>query len=200
LIVPDNPYAGPASEVSGAKIRPEPKDRAAMTYSNGLLDLALDQAGVYWRNPIIALVLCALICWASYDGSLDRAGGFHVDTFLSTLATFLALIVGSAALIPFLLAAFAIWRGSSEAVVGPFQIELSEDGVTRETSTQKLLIKWRGVHAVRMGRWYMRIYITPSMYLLIPRRAFILEHEAEDFFRTAKHYLELATPSKQARK
>ena len=95
--------------------------------------------------------------------------------------------------------ALAMRRGSSESVFGPFRLALSEEGVTRETSNERLLIKWRGIYRVRRSTWCFRIYQTPNSYILLPRRAFTLEQDGENFFLTASRYYDEAKSAPRKR-
>jgi hypothetical protein len=99
----------------------------------------------------------------------------------------------------FLTTGLAMRRGSSEVVFGPFRLALSDEGVTRETSTERLLIKWRGIYGIRKNAWCFRIYQTPNSYILLPRRAFTLEQDGENFFLTAKRYYDEAKSTSRKR-
>ena len=192
----DNPYASPGSEVNGVKVQPTPHDKIEVTYSSTYFDMAWDRIGLYWRNPVfIALFVILAIALPLHD-SFDDMGKFHAGYFFSALGMMVLLLFGVGTVLNLILIAFSATRGSAEAVFGPFRVELSDEGVTRETGTERLLIKWRGLRAVRMNAWYIRIYQTPSSYILLPRRAFVLEHDAENLYRTAKHYLEMTKPAK----
>ena len=47
-----DPYAPPAS-AGGAPFSPDAAGKIEVTYTDGLLDIAFDQIGLYWRDPII---------------------------------------------------------------------------------------------------------------------------------------------------
>jgi hypothetical protein len=189
MVAQNGPYAPPASEVSGARVKPEPMEKFELTYAKSLLDIGLDRLSLYWRNPVAATIFGLMLCWVSYNYALDDHGEFHPTTFAIFLIVYTAILGGAGVFMTLLMCGYTIWRGSAEAIKGPFRIELSEEGVTRETSTERLLIKWRGVYAIRMSSWYIRIYQTPNSYFFIPRRSLVLEQDAENFYLTAKQYL-----------
>lgn len=188
----NDPYAPPASEVSGAPAKAAALERIEVTYSHTYLDIVWDRAGIYWRNPVLAIIFGLWVSYLSYTIALDEVGNFHLNVFLFSLAEFGGGLIGVGAIFTLLLTAFSAMRGSAESVFGPYRLELASEGMTRETSTEKLLIKWHGIRAVKLSPWYIRIYQTPSTYYFLPRRAFTLEQDVENFYLTAKRYLDQA--------
>lgn len=69
--------------------------------------------------------------------------------------------------------------------LGSQTVTLSEDGIKESTPLNKGFYKWQGIRNIKSNNLYIFIFITDSMGIIIPKRAFPSVVEADNFLYTA---------------
>lgn len=75
-------------------------------------------------------------------------------------------------------------------LLGEHIIELSEDGIKESTDVNESFSKWDGVHSVKRDKSHFYIFLNSMAGHIIPRRSFVSEDEAEQFYKKAVEWLD----------
>ena len=166
-----------------------------ITYKNSYWQILSNSISANWRNRVILainLFNLLLVFWVSYSNSIDeKSGDFQLISFVFNILVFLFLIWVIMVTISLLMTAQIVLSRGSAGALGPHHIELLAEGLIEETSVNRTVVKWSGVHRIVANATFIRIYSSPTNLYLIPRSAFSSKQQCEDFLEMARQFYKL---------
>lgn len=80
-------------------------------------------------------------------------------------------------------------EGQNKGVIGNHIIAIDAEGFTETSDVGESRTTWDGVERIDQSDEYVLLYTSPVMAHIIPKRAFVGDHEATRFYEQAQSYL-----------
>jgi hypothetical protein len=115
------------------------------------------------------------------QGGVPKSGAQWVALIL----TVVIFVIGGA-LLALAFAILGMWINSRKGArgLGAHTFTLRDEGLLESTSTNETLIKWGGAYALIKRRKYIYVQMSPSLFLVLPRRCFKDEDEYRAFWNS----------------
>jgi len=155
-----------------------------ITYTNSLFELAYWKTHAILRNPVIVTIHLALFFFLG--GLLLHDTGRDHSVFLRVFVIGLMLTVVAGMMVVFLflvniaLTLYDIGRGGKEGHLGPRNVTLTEEKLIEETSANRSEWNLKNVSSITQNRKFIFVFVTPVMFLVIPKRN--LPENAKNFY------------------
>ena len=157
-----------------------------ITYTNSFLDLAFGKTRATIRHPVVIISNLAILAVLGLCLLHDTDHNHSVVLRVFVMGVILSFLAGLGAAFILLVCAAHTWHdirtGGKEGHLGPHTVTVTEDKISEVTSANKSEWNLRNVVSVYQTRKSIYVFVTPSLFLLIPKQS--LADEAGNFYKT----------------
>jgi len=193
----DNPYDSPSHRILDAEVI-EPSGTRTDTSFELTPDIMVSFVDYHRRaSPANRRGVLTLRLLVIFIGLLLL---LYVAAFANTLSQqilgfgFVLLMVGALlGLLPYVMTRAyrnairkTLSQGKNRSLEGLLHITLTDEGVQSETNLSRSIYKWPAIEKIVETQEHLFLYVSGYSAIVVPKRSFQSEHEAQGFIETAR--------------